>query len=140
MSDCDYPPDDFRVLGQSFRQVMKRMTRHFFAVVHEQTGSYAYKGRLWHAYSYRFQPALDRAAAENAFAQQCDSPIYVWHEDFDMLWYCPRDIAVQDCFPSFDFYFFPASLKWLYVTTHESGHGIGPYFVSHDALDCHVHP
>jgi hypothetical protein len=125
----DYPPDEFRVEGRSFRETLKKLTRTFFAGVQQQTGTYCYRGILWHAFSYGYQTALERTDATSAFDACDDTELYVHDEQLDMLWWCPRSIAISDTHPCNDTYVFPATLDWLYITTHEHAQGIGPYFV-----------
>ena len=125
----DYPPDEFRVENRAFRDTLKNLTRTFFTGVQQQTGSYRYRGFLWHAFSYGYQAALEGADAESAFESCRDPELYVYDEQLDMLWWCPRSIAVSETDPCNDTYVFPATYNWLYITTHEYAHGVGPYFV-----------
>jgi|GEM_PF-3333238 len=125
----DYPPDEFRIEGRAFRETLKKLTRTFFAEVQRKTSSYAYRGFLWHAFSYGFQPALERTEAVSAFVACDDAELYVHDEQFDMLWLCPRSIVISDTHPCNDTCIFPNTFSWLYITTHEHAQGIGPYFV-----------
>ena len=61
---------------------------------------------------------MGRAATE-AFATTTDGSLYAYHETFDYLWLCPRSIAVSHTQPCDDWYIFPETMDWLYVTTHE---------------------
>ncbi|MCM2375099.1 DUF4275 family protein [Aporhodopirellula aestuarii] len=125
----DYPPDEFRIKGRVFRETLKSLTRTFFADVYRQTGSYAYRGLLWHAFTYGFQSALERTDAVSAFVACDDAELYIHDEQLDMLWLCPRSVAISDTYPCNDTYIFPPSFSWLYITTHEHAQGIGPFFV-----------
>ncbi|MEM9368931.1 MAG: DUF4275 family protein [Planctomycetota bacterium] len=125
----DYPSEEYRIEGREFRETLKMLTRTFFADVKRETGSYAYRGILWHAFSYGFQPALQRTAADDAVALCTDAAAYVFDEQSDMLWLCPRSIVLSDTHPCNDTYIFPATFGWLYITTHEHAQGVGPYFV-----------
>ncbi len=124
-----YPPDEFRVEGRVSRDTLNMMTRTFFSEVKQQTGSYCYRGFLWHAFSYGYQSALERNDAVSAFEKCDDTELYVYDEELDMLWLCPRLIVNSHTHPCKDTYIFPANFNWLYITTHENARGIGPYFV-----------
>lgn len=125
----DYPPDEFLVEGRAFHETLKKLTRTFFADVQQQTGSYCYRGFLWHAFSYGYQSALERTNALSAFENCDEDELYVHDEQIDMLWFCPRSIAISGTNPCNDTYIFPTTYDWLFITTHECAHGIGPYFV-----------
>lgn len=133
----DYP-DEFRIEGRVFRETLQRLTRTFFVEVQQKTGSYCYRGFLWHAFSYGFQSAFEHHKAAAAFDSCEDTELYVYDEDLDMLWFCPRSVANSDTHPCNDTYVFPATFDWLYITTHEHTRGIGPYFVSraHLVVEC----
>ncbi|SMP74413.1 protein of unknown function [Neorhodopirellula lusitana] len=125
----EYPPDEYRIEGRDFRDALAEMLRSYFAEVKRQTGSYRYRGHLWHAYTFGYQTALHGTDA-NAALNCCDeAEFYVYDEQFDMLWLCPREIAVFDTHPCNDTYIFPASYDWLYTATHECASGVGPFFV-----------
>ena len=125
----DYPPDQFRVQGRVLRNAIKKLTQSFFADVKQRTGSHCYRGFLWHAFSYGFQSAIERRDAVSAYESCDDAELYVYDEELDMLWLCPSSIARSDTHPCSDTYIFPPDYNWLYITTHENAHGVGPYFV-----------
>ncbi|WP_419193750.1 DUF4275 family protein [Novipirellula herctigrandis] len=125
----EYPPDEYRLEGRIFRDVLARMLRTFFSDVKLQTGTYRYRGFLWHAYTFGYQTALTTTDAKAAFDDCNDTELYVHDEQFDMLWLCPREITLSDTHPCNDTYIFPATYDWLYITTHENARGVGPFFI-----------
>lgn len=128
----DYSVDISPMVGKAFRQINQRMLEAFFPNVKQATGKWVYEGYRWHAYSFHYENAV---TGKSAFARYREQPLeafFIYHEFEDKLLECQAltwpDIR-RFCN---DIYVFPASMNWLFSTTHEAAMGLGPYFAPTD--------
>jgi hypothetical protein len=82
---------------------------------------------LWHVFSGRRYPALDLAAAHDAYKQETCADYVVLSNDRDEAFVTDlRPTAT----PMHDWLVFPSNFAWTMVFTHEAG-WLGPYFAKH---------
>jgi hypothetical protein len=107
--------------------ITKRWRERFFPHVFRETGRWVHLGYHWHAYSYRFEAALNGHEALAAYAARAERKLLVYFEEdalFDAYGEPSPDLSAwRD-----DVYLFPHDLAWTMVFTHEQTLGLGPYF------------
>ena len=91
-------------------------------------------GYLWHAYSYGREPALQGAAALQAYADCPDTDLFAYFETERLVFDIQGHRAPRLDALSRDVYVFPTSLRWSIAFTHEAALGLGPYFARKRAM------
>ena len=97
-----------------------------------KTGKWVFRGYHWHAYSYAIEQADCGGKALELLHSSPIEPYYLFRERPSQVFEC-----VSEHWPDLlgfvdDLYLTPCSLKWMFVTTHEMGMGLGPYFAYPD--------
>jgi hypothetical protein len=118
----------FERLGKADAHAIQRAWLNRFAAnVKANKGSWAYRGYMWHGFSYGMQPCKQGQKAYDAYRCQPLEEFYVFREDGGTCYLCTADAYPDFAQQGSEFYVLPKSMQWTMVFTHEQP-SLGPYF------------
>lgn len=110
------------------RLIRLKWREAFARPVKQRTGSWTYNKFDWHAFSFKFTPALEGARALEAYSTAPLVGFYVLPEGDELGYKCAGKNRPDPAKLSrIDSYVFPLDVSWTMAFTHEEPE-IGPFF------------